>query len=727
MYSKEIEISGKKLSIETGKLARQANGAVVVQYGDTIILATAVMADPREGIDFFPLMVDYREKVSAAGKIPGGYIKREGRPTEKEILTARLTDRPLRPLFPDGMKNEVQIMISVLSADDENDPDVLAMIGASAALVVSDIPFLKPIGAVRVAMVDGEFVVNPTYEQLEESKMDVTVAGSYDGVMMVEGEAEEISEDTFINAIDIAHAEIKRIVTMQQELRQQCGKEKKEADVVTIDEDLVALVKEMVDDKLRDAVCIPHKLQRQDALKSLSKEVIESLLEKYEDSGEEPPYTKKEIGQAFQKIEKALIRKLILEENLRSDGRSSTDIRNITCEVGFLPRTHGSALFTRGETQALVMSTLGSPGDEQRFEGLTGEAAKKFMLHYNFPPFSVGECGFIRGPGRREIGHGILAERALSYIIPDGEQFPYTIRIVSDILESNGSSSMASVCGGTLSLMDAGVPIKAPVAGIAMGLICEGDKVVTLSDILGSEDACGDMDFKVAGTRDGITAIQMDLKIEGISRDIMEKALYQAREGRLHILDIMLRTIAEPRADLSEYAPRIVTMQIDPDKIGAVIGPGGKVIKKIIEETGVSIDIDDDGLVHISSNDKAATDEAIRQVELITAEVEVGKTYEGTVKNILDFGAFVEVLPGKEGLIHISNLSKEHINSPTEVVNEGDKVTVRVAEVDDRGRINLELMVDGEPVKKLVPRDKPSRDRRPQRGGGGRRDRGPRR
>ncbi|MDX9701720.1 MAG: polyribonucleotide nucleotidyltransferase [Candidatus Auribacterota bacterium] len=732
MYSKEIEISGKKLIIETGKMAKQANGAVLVQYGETIVLATAVMADEvREGTDFFPLTVDYREKVSAAGKIPGGYIKREGRPTEKEILTARLTDRPIRPLFPDGMFNEVQIMISVLSADTENDPDILSMIGASAALAVSDIPFLKAVGAVRVGLVDGEFIINPTSLQLVNSKIDIVVAGSHDGVMMVEGEAKEVSEETMLDAIDRAHQEIKRIIALQNELRQLCGKEKREVPLITIDESLVNIVGDIAKDRLRNAVCVADKMKRQNELKSLCADVVATVLAKYEDQGEESPYKEKDIKQAFRVIEKKMIRKLILDENLRSDGRTCTDIRNITCEVGLLPRTHGSALFTRGETQSLVMTTLGSPGDEQRFEGLAGEATKKFMLHYNFPPFSVGECGPIRGPGRREIGHGILAERAISYVIPDEKDFPYTIRIVSDILESNGSSSMASVCGGTLSLMDAGVPIKSPVAGIAMGLVIEGDKVVTISDILGSEDACGDMDFKVAGTRDGITAFQMDLKIEGISRDVMRQAIYQARDGRLHILDIMLRTISEPRAELSEYAPRIVTMQIDPDKIGAVIGPGGKVIKKIIEDTGVAIDIDDDGMVHISSNNKDATDKAIRQIEAITAEVEVGKVYEGTVKNILDFGAFVEVLPGKEGLIHISGMSTEHIESPTEVMNTGDKIMVRVAEIDDRGRINLEYLVDGEPVVRHTSRsrDKGPRDGRPQRGGGHHRnnDRRPRR
>ena len=706
MYSKEIEIEGKKLVIETGKIAKQADGAVTVRYGDTMILATVVAADSvRENADFFPLTVDYREKVSAAGRIPGGYIKREGRPTEKEILTCRLIDRPIRPLFPDGFYNEVQVMSSVLSADGENDPDVLAMIGASAALAVSDIPFEKPIGAARVGMIDGEYVINPTLTQLEDSTMNIVVAGTKEGICMVEGESHNISETTLLEAIYFAHGYIKQFVDLQIELKDVCGKEKRDvsAQLVKVDETLYAEVSNLVNSKIEEVINIPQKLKRQDALGVLKGEVIEAIVEKYEEA-----YTELQIKQAFTKVEKSTIRKMILEKGVRSDGRGFKDIRPIACEVGLLPRTHGSALFTRGETQSLVMTTLGSPGDEQRYEGLAGELAKTFMLHYNFPPFSVGECRPVRGPGRREIGHGFLAERALSYIMPDSDKFPYIVRIVSDILESNGSSSMASVCGGTLSLMDAGVPIKAPVAGIAMGLVVDGDNVVILSDILGSEDGAGDMDFKVAGTEEGITAFQMDLKIDGITNEIMEKAVYQAREGRMHILNEMSKAISQPREDVSEYAPRIVTLQIDQDKIGALIGPGGKNVKRIIEETKVTINIEDDGKVHIASNDKDSIEAAIKQVELLTAEAEVGKDYEGTVKTIQDFGAFVEILPGKEGLIHISRLSETRIGSPREVVSEGDKVNVRVFEIDDRGRINLELLIDGNPVARAPrpPRDK---------------------
>ncbi|MCD6460269.1 polyribonucleotide nucleotidyltransferase [bacterium] len=713
MYSKEIEIEGKKLVIETGKIAKQADGSVTVRSGDTIILATVVASDSvRENADFFPLTVDYREKVSAAGRIPGGYIKREGRPTEKEILTCRLTDRPIRPLFPDGFYNEVQIMLSVLSADGENDPDVLAMIGASSALVLSDIPFEKAVGAVRVGTVEGEFVINPTSAQLENSTMNIIVAGTKDGICMVEGESHNISEATLLEAIFFAHENIKKIVALQNELRDLCGKEKRDVadQLITVDEALYETVSELVYPKIEEVINIPEKLKRQDALGSLKKDAVKSVLEKDADT-----YTELQIKQAFKKIEKNLIRRMILDKGIRSDGRGFKDIRPITCEVGLLPRTHGSALFTRGETQALVMTTLGSPGDEQRYEGLDGEHTKAFMLHYNFPPFSVGECRPVRGPGRREIGHGFLAERALSYILPEADKFPYVIRIISDILESNGSSSMASVCGGTLSLMDAGVPIKTPVAGIAMGLVAEGDKIIVLSDILGSEDGAGDMDFKVTGTEEGITAFQMDLKIDGITNEIMEKALYQAREGRMHILNEMKKAISEPREDVCEYAPRIITMQIDQEKIGALIGPGGKNVKRIIEETKVTINIEDDGKVHIASNDKDSIAEAVKQVELLTAEAEVGKDYKGTVKTIQDFGAFVEILPGKEGLIHISRLAETRIASPREVVDVGDKVDVRVFEIDDRGRINLELLVDGNPVAKNRPSH--SRDKNHNKGG----------
>ncbi len=698
MYSVEVVVGDKKIIIESGKLAKQASGAVTVRCGDTVVLVTAVAAaKARADASFFPLTVDYREKISAAGRFPGGYIKREGRPTEKEILTCRLTDRPIRPLFPEGYYNEVQVMSSVLSADGENDPDVLAMLGASAALHVSNIPFLKPIGAARVGLVDGNFIINPTLAEMEGTELNLVLAGTADGVMMVEGESKGVSEETIMDAIGFAHEEIKKMVASQEELRGLCGKEKREPELLKVDDDMYEAVKKFVMPGLNDIMAIKEKMKRQDALSVLSEELLEHMESISEDSSAFL------VKQAFSKVQKSIVRKLILDQGIRSDGRSTTEIRDITCDVSYLPRTHGSAVFTRGETQALVMTTLGGASDGQRMEGLVGESTKKFMLHYNFPSFSVGECRPNRGPGRREIGHGILAERALQAVMPSQEEFPYAVRIVSDILESNGSSSMASVCGGTLSLMDAGVPIKAPVAGIAMGLVVEGDKAVVLSDILGSEDACGDMDFKVTGTADGITAFQMDLKIEGVSKEVMKKALEQAKEGRLHILGIMNKTLSQPRGSLSDYAPRIVTIQIDKEKIGALIGPGGKNIKKIIEETQVGIDINDDGIVSIVSSDKVAMDDAIERVNLIVAEPEVGVTYDAVIKNTTNFGAFAEYLPGKEGLIHISKLSKHRIADVREVVDVGDKVTVKVEELDDRGRVSLVLVSGGLEVDPNVP------------------------
>ncbi len=722
MYSVETVIGNQKLIFQSGKLAKQANGAVTVQLADTVVLATAVASDSmKEGTDFFPLTVDYREKTSAAGRIPGGYIKREGRPTEKEILTARLTDRPIRPLFPDGFYYEVQIMNSVLSADGENDPDILSMIGASASLVISDIPFLKPVGAVRVGLVDDELIANPTTTQLKTSKIDIVVAGTADGVMMVEGSSHEVSEDIMINAIDFAHAQIKKIVDVQIELQKLCGKPKKNFALYTINEDLLKETADIVESRMEDTVMTQGKSARQEALSALQAEAIEKITAKFEDQ-----YAEADIKQAFSKIQKDAVRRLILEKGLRGDGRGPEDIRQITCEVGLLPRTHGSALFTRGETQALAITTLGSPGSEQRMEELSGETTKSFMLHYNFPPFSVGECRPVRGPGRREIGHGILAERSLQYVIPKAEDFPYVIRLISDILESNGSSSMASVCGGTLSLMDAGVPIKAPVAGIAMGLVKEGDKVVVLSDILGSEDACGDMDFKVSGTASGITAFQMDLKIEGISQDIMKTALEQARKGRLHILDIMVKTLDKPRANISDYAPRISTMQIDPDKIGTVIGPGGKVIKKMIEDFKVTIDINDDGIVSVASTEKDAVEKAMNHIRLLTAEPEVGVTYDGVVKGVAEFGAFVEILPGKDGMVHVSKLSEHRLRSAADVLSVGDKVVVKVAEIDDRGRVNLDIISGARPYDPSTagPAPKSNRPDRDRDRGGRRHDKG---
>ncbi|MFC2149439.1 polyribonucleotide nucleotidyltransferase [Candidatus Auribacterota bacterium] len=647
--SVESEFSGRKITIESGRMAKQADGSVTVRYGDTVILAAVVSPDKiREGIDFFPLMVDYREKTSAAGKFPGGYIKREGRPTEKEILTARLTDRPLRPLFPKGYLNEVQIMISVLSADEENDPDMLAVVGASAALTISNIPFQGPVGAVRVGLIDGNYVINPKPDELAESKIELIVAGTENAVMMVEGSADQASEEEMLKAVMAGHESIKELVKMQKDLKKKCGKELRKFEVSKVDEKICGMVDDLAKKDVLAAIKIKEKHKRQDAIKQIRVDVIAKIVETDPENISEAS-----VKSAFGEMEKKLARNMILSEGVRNDGRGPEDIRNISCEVGILPRTHGSALFTRGETQALAIATLGTVEDAQRSDGLMGETSKSFMLHYNFPPFSVGETGPIRGPGRREIGHGFLAERSLASVMPDSTEFPYTVRIVSDVLESNGSSSMATVCGGCLSLMDAGVPVKAPVAGIAMGLIKTPEKTVILSDILGSEDAAGDMDFKVAGTKDGITAFQMDIKIEGIDEAIMKTALDQARKGRLHILDKMAEVLTSARPELSEYAPRIVTVEVDRDKIGTIIGPGGKMIKKIVEESGAEVNIDDSGIVTIASSSEESSDKAIEMIKLLTAEVEIGKIYKGTVKNIMDFGAFVEVLPGKEGLVHI--------------------------------------------------------------------------
>ncbi len=679
-----IVLEGRTLTIETGKMARQADGAATVTYGETIVLVAVVSpTEVDEGKDFFPLSVDYREKTSAAGKFPGGYIKREGRPTEKEILTARLVDRPLRPLFPDGYLNEVQISASVISADDTNDPDVLAIIGASAALTVSDIPFEAPVAGVRVGLIDEKFIINPTYDQLEKSELELIVAGTAKAVTMVEGSAKEVSEDTMIKAVLAGHDAIKKLVAIQEDLRKKAGKPRRVPVLVKVDEKIFSRMDGMIRSKLKEAVMIKEKLKRQQQVKALFDEAI-AVFKK-----EDPECSDQALSQAFEKIEKDVTRTMILTKNVRSDGRGPKDIRPITCEVGLLPRAHGSALFTRGETQALAIATLGSADDEQKTDSLKGEVCKSFMLHYNFPHFSVGETGPMRGPGRREIGHGFLAERSLVAVLPTSEAFPYTIRIVSDILESNGSSSMATVCGGTLSLMDAGVPIKSPVAGIAMGMVSEGDKFVILSDILGSEDATGDMDFKVAGTKAGITAFQLDIKTEGINEKILKVALDQAREGRLHILGKMELTMSKPRADLSVYAPRIISLQIPVDKIGTVIGPGGKMIKKIVEETGVEINIEDSGIVRIACPPGGNAQKAVEIIQGLTAEVEVGRIYKGTVKNVVDFGAFVEILPGKEGLVHISKLADHHVKKVDEIAKVGDEMMVKVTEIDERGRINL--------------------------------------
>ena len=679
----EIEIRGKKLFFETGKIAKQADGAVVAQYGDTVVLATAVSdKSPRKGLDFFPLTVDYQEKAYSAGKIPGGFFKREGRPSEKEILTSRLIDRPIRPLFPKGFYCETQGIANVLSYGEENIADILGIITVSAALTISDIPFKEPVGAVRIGRIAGSFVINPDSREVEECDLNLIVAGTAEAVIMVEGEAQEISENDLLAALDIAHEEIRRICAVQNEFRSLAGKEKRTVEPPVVDEVLKDKVTGLSLESIKTAITIPDKMRRQDALDKILKEVIDELVTDEEDKT-------MEISSVFNDIEKELVRGMILNENRRADGRAPDEIRNISSEIGILPRTHGSALFIRGETQCLAVVTLGTSDDEQKIDSLDGESYKTFMLHYNFPPFSVGEVKPLRSPGRREIGHGMLAERALKSVIPPKTEFPYTIRIVSDILESNGSSSMATVCGGSLALMDAGVPVRTHVAGIAMGLIKEGDKVVVLTDILGLEDHLGDMDFKVTGTDKGITAFQLDTKIGGISREIMEKALEQARQGRLHILGKMSETISNPHENLAQYAPRIYTMQIRQDKIRDVIGTGGKVIRSIVEQTGVKIDIEDSGLINISSADGESAQKAIEIINSIIAEAELGKIYRGKVKRVLDFGAFVEIMPGTEGLLHISQISEKRIAKVTDEVNEGDEVAVKVIEIDKMGRIRL--------------------------------------
>ena len=682
MKTVETEIGGRTLSIETGRIAKQANGSVVVRHGDSVVLVTAVSSENKRDIDYFPLTVDYQEKTFSAGKIPGGFFKREGRSSEKEILTARCTDRPIRPLFPDGFFKEVQIIATLLSADPEVEANILAITGASAALEISDIPFHGPVAGVHVARVNGEFVCSPTVDQTEEGDLDLTVAGSRDAVVMVEGNAHELPEEAFIEAIEFAHENIRKIIAIQEELKEAVGKPKKPFEPPKVDEALVARVEELATDKIREAVQIRPKLERYGKLDEIEEETIEALASEYEDQG-------KAIAEICHDIKKKVIRTMVTEEGHRLDGRKNTEIRDISCDVGVLPRTHGSALFTRGETQALVTATLGTSDDEQRIDALLGESFKRFMLHYNFPPFSVGEAKFLRGPSRRDVGHGNLAERSIIPVLPEDSEFPYTIRVVSEILESNGSSSMATVCGATLSLMDGGVPIKTPVAGIALGLIKEGDKVAVLSDILGDEDHIGDMDFKVAGTREGITAFQMDVKISGITSEILKDALYQAKEGRLHILGKMEEGIKEPRTDISPYAPRIQTIQIPVDKIRDVIGPGGKMIRAIVEETGAKIDIEDSGIVSIASSNAEALNKAIELVRNLTRKAEEGEIYLGKVKKIMDFGAFVEILPGTEGLVHISQLENRRVEKVTDVLQEGDEVMVKVLSIDQSGKIRL--------------------------------------
>jgi polyribonucleotide nucleotidyltransferase len=679
----EIDLGGKALVVETGKVAKQAHGSAVVRLGDTVILASAVEAkEIDEEQDFFPLFVDYREKAYAAGKIPGGFFKREGRPSEKETVSARLIDRTLRPLFPEGYFKEVQIMVMVLSSDQENDADVPGLIGASAALSISQIPFYQPVGAVRLGRLDGQFVANPTFSELEQSDMDLVVAGTKEFVNMVEGECREVSEQDLLAALEFGHEKIRQIIELQEELKAKVGKPKPEVKVVPKDPELVAAVTALGLEKIKEINRTADKLERQEKLDALSDAVALELLEKF-------PEAEREMRHVLQELEKKDIRQMILGEGRRVDGRDVHQIRPISCEVGILPRTHGSALFTRGQTQALAVTTLGTKIDEQRIDDLEGESTKSYMLHYNFPPFSVGEIKPIRGPGRREIGHGALAERAIQPVIPNEEIFPYTVRIVSDILESNGSSSMATVCGGTLSLMDAGVPIKAPVAGIAMGLVKEDDRQVILTDILGLEDHMGDMDFKVTGSRDGITAFQMDVKISGLDLATMEEALRRAREARLHVLDIMEQTIAKPRPELSAYAPRIIILKVKPEKIGDIIGPGGKMIRSIIEQSGAKIDIEDDGSVFIASVDQKAGTLAQELILKLVEEPEMGKEYLGKVKRITPFGAFVEILPGQDGLLHISEMDTRRINRVEDVLHLGDQVKVKIIDIDPEGKIRL--------------------------------------
>lgn len=679
----DMDFCGRPLSIELGRVAKQADGAALVQYGETVVLVTAVAAkEAREDIDFFPLTVDYQEKTFAAGKIPGGFFKREGRPTEKEILTCRLIDRSIRPLFTGGFRAETQIIATVLSADRENDPDMVAMLATSLALEVSDIPFEGPLAGVRVGRVDGQWVMNPTQSELPLCDVNIFLSGTRDSIVMVEGGANIVSEESILEALYSGHAAIQPLIDVQEKLRSQLGKPKRTVVKEENHEGALLRVRELAEGKIKEAVVISDKKQRNDRIEETGKETIARASEEF-------PGREKEIKAIFKDLEKTQVRNLVVHDRKRIDGRNLKDVRPISCEVKVLPRTHGSAIFTRGETQALVVTTLGTSQDEQRIDSLNGDQFKRFMLHYNFPPFSVGEVRFMRGPGRREIGHGALAERALVPVLPEKEDFPYTLRLVSEVLESNGSTSMASVCGGTLSLMDAGVPIKAPVAGIAMGLIKDGDEVRVLSDILGDEDHLGDMDFKVAGSGDGITALQMDIKIKGVTREVMTEALYQAREGRLHILEAMNATMSKARTEVSGHAPRITTIKVKQDKIRDIIGPGGKVIRGIVEETGAKIDVQDDGTVTIAASDETSGQRALERIKGLVAEVEIGSIYRGTVKRIMDFGAFVEILPGTDGLVHISQLAHEHVRRVTDVVNEGDEVMVKVLDVDRQGKIRL--------------------------------------
>lgn len=681
----EMQLGGRPLVFETGRLAKQANAAVMVRYGETAVLCTVTASSEPKDLDFFPLTVNYEERLYAVGKIPGGFIKREGRPSEKAILASRLTDRPIRPLFPEGFRNDVQVLNLVMSVDQDCEPEIAAMIGTSAALSISDVPFNGPIGGVAVGRVDGNFVVNPDIAQQEASDIYLVVSGTKDAIMMVEAEANEVPEEVMLEAIMFGHEEIKKIVAKIEELVAACGKEKMAVKLHAVNEAVNREVRDFAAARLVEAVRIEEKHARQDAIDAINEEAYTVFEEKYI----ETPELLKDVKEVLHDIVKEEVRRLITHDKVRPDGRGLSEIRPIDCDTSLLPRTHGSGLFTRGQTQALSVCTLGALGDVQILDGIDLEETKRFMHHYNFPPFSVGEARPLRAPGRREIGHGALGERALSKVIPNEVEFPYTIRLVSEVIESNGSTSQASICASTLAMMDAGVPIKAPVAGVAMGLIKDGDHVSILTDIQGMEDHLGDMDFKVAGTPEGVTAIQMDIKIDGIDRAILQEALQQAKEGRMHILGKMAEAIQQPRTSLSQYAPKIITMQINPDKIRDVIGAGGKIINKIIEETGVKIDIEQDGRVFIASANDEMNKKALSIIEGIVREVAVGEIYTGTVKRIEKFGAFVEILPNKDGLVHISQLSTERVAKVEDVVAIGDVITVKVTEIDQQGRINL--------------------------------------
>ncbi|GFO70241.1 polyribonucleotide nucleotidyltransferase [Geomonas limicola] len=683
IHTVETQCCGKTITIETGKVAKQASGAVMIKSGDTMVLVTAVaLKTAKEGQGFFPLTVNYQEKAYAGGRIPGSFFKREGRPSDNETLTCRLIDRPIRPLFPENFLNDTQIMATVISADKDHDPGILSMIGASAALMVSDVPFAGPIAGVKVGRVDGKFVANPTAEELELSDLEIVVAASKDAILMVEGEAKEVQENDLLEAIFFGQAAVQDVLKAQEELAAKAAVAKRVIEPPVVNEALKARVNELAFEKMKAAVRIKSKGERHDVIDEITAATVAALAEEFEGS-------EKEVKAFIEDLEYNLVREHIIKDGSRIDGRDTKTIRAISTEAGFLPRAHGSALFTRGETQAIVAATLGTSVDEQRIDSLYGDSRKKFMLHYNFPPYSVGETSFRLAPGRREIGHGNLAERALQQVLPKHDDFPYTIRIVSDITESNGSSSMATVCGGSMSMMDAGVPIKAPVAGIAMGLIKEGEGYAILSDILGDEDHLGDMDFKVAGTAEGVTALQMDIKIGGVTREIMQNALAQAKEGRIHILGEMAKTLGSARADLSAFAPRITTIWVKVDKIRDVIGSGGKNIRSVTEATGVSIDIEDTGKINIASTNKEACDLAIKMIRNLTAEAEEGKLYMGTVKKVMEFGAFVEIFPGTDGLVHVSELDKERVKNVTDILNEGDKVLVKCIGIDKQGKIKL--------------------------------------